>query len=97
MGLGLAICEWLEFDLAQGRTEEEVVRAFLALVLEFDIDVRGGLRKVGLSLKAVISPQSKIQSQAPAASELHSAIREGLKGLKAKDWPKRLLECPAVA
>ena len=97
LGLGLAICEWLEFDLAQGRTEEEVVRAFLALVLEFDIDVRGGLRQVGRSLKRVVTPQPKIQSQAPAASELHSAIREGLKGLKAKDWPKRLLEFPAVA
>lgn len=97
LGLGLAICEWLEFDLAQGRTEEEVVRAFLALVLEFDIDVRGGLRQVGRSLKAVISPQPKMQSQATAESELHSAIREGLKGLKAKDWPKRLLEFPAVA
>ena len=96
LGLGLAICEWLEFDLAQGRTEEEVVRAFLELVLEFDIDVRGGLRQVGRSLKAVISPQSKMQPQA-AVSELHSAIREGLKGLKAKDWPKRLLEFPAVA
>ncbi len=96
LGLGLAICEWLEFDLAHGRTEDEVVRAFLELVLEFDIDVRGGLRQVGRSLKAVISPQSKMQPQA-AVSELHSAIREGLKGLKAKDWPKRLLEFPAVA
>jgi Ca-activated chloride channel family protein len=95
LGLGLAICEWLEFDLAQGRTEEEVVRAFLELVLEFDIDVRGGLRQVGRSLKRVISPQSRMQSQ-PTASELHSAIREGLKGLKAKDWPKRLLEFPAL-
>jgi hypothetical protein len=96
LGLGLAICEWLEFDLAQGRTEEEVVRAFLALVLEFDIDVRGGLRQVGRSLKRVITPQPKIQSQVPAASELHIAIREGLKGLKAKDWPRRLLEFPAL-
>lgn len=97
LGLGLAICEWLEFDLAQGRTEEEVVRAFLELVLEFDIEVRGGLRQVGRSLKRVITPQPKIQSQVPAASELHIAIREGLKGLKAKDWPRRLLEFPAVA
>jgi hypothetical protein len=95
LGLGLAICEWLEFDLAHGRTEEEVVRVFLELVLEFDIDIRGGLRQVGRSLKRVVTPQPKIQSQAPA-SELHSAIREGLKGLKAKVWPKRLLEFPAL-
>ena len=97
LGLGLAICEWLEIDLAQGRTEEEVVRAFLELVLEFDIDVRGGLRQVGRSLKRVVTPQPKIQSQAPAVSELHAAILGGLKGLKAKEWPKRLLEFPAVA
>ncbi len=97
LGLGLAICEWLEFDVAQERAEEEVVSAFLELVLEFDIDVRGGLRQAGRSLKRVISSKPKTHPQAPAASELHSAIREGLKGLKAKDWPKRLLEFPAVA
>ena len=96
LGLGLAICEWLEFDVAQERAEEEVVSAFLELVLEFDIDVRGGLRQAGRSLKRVISSKPKTHPQAPAASELHSAIREGLKGLKAKDWPKRLLEFPAL-
>lgn len=97
LGLGLAICEWLEFDVAQERAEEEVVSAFLELVLEFGIDVRGGLRQAGRSLKRVISSKPKTHPQAPATSELHSAIREGLKGLKAKDWPKRLLEFPALA
>ena len=97
LGLGLAICEWLEFDVAQERAEEEVVSAFLELVLEFDIDVRGGLRQAGRSLKRAISSKPKTHPQAPAASELHSAIREGLRGLRAKDWPKRLLEFPAVA
>ncbi len=97
LGLGLAICEWLEFDVAQERAEEEVVSAFLELVLEFGIDVRGGLRQAGRSLKRVISSKPKTHPQAPATSELHSVIREGLKGLKAKDWPKRLLEFPALA
>ena len=35
LGLGLAICEWLEMEVGQGLDEVVVVRAFTAVVLGF--------------------------------------------------------------
>ena len=92
LGLGLAICEWLEFGVGEGRSQEVVIRAFLDELREFGLDARGGLRQAGRSLKNAIYPQPKGE----AVSELHSDIRQGLKGVKAKDWPPGLLEFPSA-
>lgn len=91
LGLGLAICEWLEFGVGQDRAQEMVIRAFFDVLREFNLDARGGLRQAGRSLKNAIYPQPKVE----VASDLHGAIRMGLKGVKAKDWPQGVLEFPA--
>ena len=71
------------------------MRAFLDIVLVFNIDVRSGLRQVGFSLKHEISQQAR--TQALVASELHCSIRGGPKGLNAKGRQTRLLEFTTVA
>jgi hypothetical protein len=91
LGLGLAICEWLEFGVGLGQKQEVVIRAFFDVLREFGLDARGGLRQAGRSLKNAIYPQPKVE----AMSDLHGAIRLGLKDVKAKDWPQRVLEFPA--
>jgi Ca-activated chloride channel family protein len=91
LGLGLAICEWLEFGVGQDLAQEVVIGAFFDVLREFNLDARGGLRQAGRSLKNAIYPQTKVE----AASDLHVAIRLGLKGVKAKDWPLGVLEFPA--
>jgi Ca-activated chloride channel homolog len=92
IGLGLAICEWLEIEVGKGRNEAEVVRAFIAVVLGFKLASGFGVRKAVQTIKGVIQPAN----QTAATPEITGAIRLGLQGLQASNWPESVANFPAA-
>ena len=92
IGLGLAICEWLELEVGHGWEEAVVVRSFIAVVLGFKFSSGIGIRKAVQSIRGVI--QSEIQPT--GAPELTAAIRVGLQGLQASKWPAAVVNFPSV-
>jgi Ca-activated chloride channel homolog len=91
LGLGLAICEWLELEAGQGREEAAVVRAFIAVVLGFKYSSGTGIRKAVQTIKGVIQPEK----QSAVDPELTAAIRVGLQGVQASRWPETVMNFPA--
>ena len=92
LGLGLAICEWLELEAGQGRDEAAVVRAFIAVVLGFKYSSGTGIRNIVQTVMGAIQPEK----QSAVAPELTAAIRVGLQGLQASRWPEAVMNFPAV-
>ena len=92
LGLGLAICEWLEMEVGQGLDEIVVVRAFTAVVLGFKYSSGTGIRKAVQTIKGVIQPEK----QSAVALELTAAIRVGLQGVPACRWPAAVVNFPGV-
>jgi Ca-activated chloride channel homolog len=91
LGLSLAICEWLELDVGQGREEAAVVRAFIAAVLGFKYSDASGIRKAVQAIKGVI----QAEKQSVDDPELTAAIRVGLQGVQASKWPDSVANFPA--
>ncbi len=92
LGLGLAICEWLELEAGQGWEEVVVVRSFIAVVLGFKFSAGVGLRKAVQSIKGAIQPEKR-----PVGSpELMAALRSRLLGLQASHWPDAVANFPAT-
>ena len=92
LGLGLALCEWLELEAGQGRDEAAVVRAFIAVVLGFKYSSGTGIRKAVQTIKGAIQPEK----QSTIAPELAAAIRVGLQGVQASRWPDAVVNFPGV-
>lgn len=90
IGLGLALCEWLELDVGQGWEEAAVVRAFIAVVLGYKFSSGIGIRKAVQSLRGVIQPEI----QPVGASELIAEMRVRLHGLQASKWPDSVVNFP---
>lgn len=92
IGLGLALCEWLELEVGQAWGEGAVVRSFIAVVLAFKFSSSSGIRKAVKSIKGAIQPEIH-----PAGTpELTAAIRVGLQGLQASKWPAAVVNFPAA-
>ena len=92
-GLGLSICEWLEFEIGQGMSETEVVRAFVLVMREFNFGSVQGLKKIVKSVKAAVST-TKI---GPIDEHIADSIRKGLKGIGGRRWPAGVVSFPEVA
>lgn len=93
IGLGLSICEWLEFEIGQGMSETEVVRAFVLVMREFNFGSVQGLKKIVKSVKAAVST-TKI---GPIDEHIADSIRKGLKGIGGRRWPAGVVSFPEVA
>ena len=92
IGIGLAVCEWLELEAGQGQEEEAVVSAFIAVVLDFGFASDHGIRKMVKSIKGAMQPV-KPRAQDP---KLVAAIGQGLQGLQSSRWPDAVLNFPQM-
>jgi len=93
LGLGLAICEWLEFDIGVDQEESQVVSVFLAVIREMELTRTRGLKKVAHAI------QQAIQGPATQKVEGHmaQAIRQGLAGITGQAWPRTVVDFPQSA
>ncbi len=92
LGLGLAICEWLEFEIGASQDEGQVVSVFLTVIRGMGFARTRGLRKVAAAIQKAIHGPTASQAE----GELADAIRQGLAGITAQGWPKLVLDFPAV-
>lgn len=90
IGLGLALCEWLEFEIGVGEDEAAVVSAFIAVVQSFGFTTGRGVSKAISAIKGIIQPEKPT----PPDSQLGILVRTALQGLQASKWPESLLNFP---
>jgi Ca-activated chloride channel family protein len=90
MGLGMALCEWLELEIGMGEDEAAVVRAFIAVVQSFGFTTGRGIGKAISAIKGII------QAEKPTLpdSQLGTLVRTVLNGLQASKWPESVLNFP---
>lgn len=95
LGLGLAICEWLEFEIGLNQIEAQVISVFLAVVrsLELNSTRPRGLQKVSHAIQKVIHGPATVQVE----GEMADAIRQGLTGITAQTWPRAVVDFPQSA
>jgi Ca-activated chloride channel family protein len=93
IGLGLAICEWLEFEVGADAVERIVVTTFSAVVQEFGFVKIGGLQATVQAGKSVGSADSAI----PFVADVADRIRSALKGIQPGKWPNSVVNFPESA
>ena len=90
LGLGLAVCEWLEFEVGADREESLVVSAFIGVIHELGVANTVGLKGAVESVMRAISPSKDVRAEGEVAAEIRSA----LKGTSAQDWSKAVVDYP---
>jgi Ca-activated chloride channel family protein len=90
LGLGLAICEWLEFEIGRDRDESQVVSAFLAVLREMGLASAKGLQKVAQTIHKAIHGSSAARMEGDVADD----ICRGLAGITTQAWPKAVVDFP---
>jgi Ca-activated chloride channel family protein len=96
MGLGLSVCEWLEFVIGAEHDEDEVVETFVSVMLEFDFTITQGLKRAVKRLASVVRPVDK--SAAKLGNEvLAEHIRKGLLGIQPRKWPDHVVNFAEVS
>jgi Ca-activated chloride channel family protein len=90
LGLGLALCEWLEFEIGLGEDEGAVVSAFIAVVQSFGLTTGRGIGRAILAIKGIIQPEKST----PSDLQLGTLVRAALQGLQAAKWPESVLNFP---
>jgi Ca-activated chloride channel family protein len=93
LGLGLAICEWLEFEIGEGHDETMVVAAFLKVMREFGFVAGSGNQKSAETNRKAAG----IGSVSTGHDEVSRAIRAGLKDVTAQTWPLAVVNFPEMA
>jgi Ca-activated chloride channel family protein len=92
LGLGIAICEWLEFEVGNGQEEAVVVATFLSVMQELGWASTGGLKGavqfIRRSMRAVTARDAQVQD------ELAAEIRLGLQGTTAQVWAQAVIDFP---
>jgi len=90
IGLGLALCEWLELEIGAGKDEATVVGEFISVVLSFGFTTGYGFGKAMQVIKSAIH----LEKQIPIDAKLSANIGARLKGLQASKWPEAVLNFP---
>ena len=90
LGLGQAVCEWLEFEIGRDRDESIVVSTFLDVVREFGFAGTVSIKGAVQAVKRAISPSKEMQERGEIAAEIRSA----LKGTTGKEWSKSVVDYP---
>lgn len=93
LGLGLAVCEWLEFEVGAEREESAVVSAFLSVIHELGLANTVGLKGSVASVKRAIASRKVEQAE----GEIAAKVRVGLNGAAAHTWPKSVIDFPEGA
>ena len=90
LGLGLSICEWLEFEIGRERNEQLVVASFLGAVREFRFK---GDSNSTRPFPAVKGAMSIVKVEKPE-TELESEIRLAMVGVGQQSWPVAVVNFP---
>jgi Ca-activated chloride channel family protein len=90
LGLGLSICEWLEFEIGPDRDEQLVVASFLNSVRGFRFAVESTLIRSAQAVKSVLS---LVKTEEPE-SEMESEIRLAMIGVGPQTWPIAVVSFP---
>lgn len=90
LGLGLSVCEWLEFEIGNGRDEALVVSTFLAVMRELSLAKGNGLKGVVQTIRNAIHTPKAMAVDSTIAAD----IRNGLKGVTAQAWPSVVVDFP---
>ena len=90
LGLGLSICEWLEFEIGRDCDEQLVVTNFLNVVRTFRFASDNTLARAA---QAVRGAMSIVKSEKPE-TELASEIRLALVGVGPQSWPMAVVNFP---
>jgi Ca-activated chloride channel family protein len=90
LGLGLSICEWLEFEIGRDRSEQLVVATFLNAVREFRFAGDQTLTRAAPANKGVMS----IVQVGKQETELESEIRLTMVGVGPQTWPVAVVNFP---
>jgi hypothetical protein len=90
LGLGLAICEWLEFEVGLHRPEALVVTAFLKVLHALGLATAYGLKGAVQSTRNAVLPPKPLLIEGDIAAALHAA----LKTATAQAWPKAVVDFP---
>jgi hypothetical protein len=90
LGLGLSICEWLEFEVGRDRSEQLVVATFLNFVREFRFAADGTSTR---TVPAVKGAMSIVKVEKPE-TELESEIRLAMVGVGQQTWPVAVINFP---
>ena len=90
LGLGLSICEWLEFEIGRERSEQLVVATFLNAVREFRF---AGDKASTRAAPAVKGAMSIVKVEKPE-TELESEIRLAMVGVGPQTWPVAVVNFP---
>jgi len=93
LGLELAVCEWLELGIGEGRDEASVVSTFLGVIREFGFANLQGIRKAFQTIKSAVSPRPALRMDSVVATQ----IRNDLKGITGYDWPPIVVNFPESA
>ncbi|NDP62956.1 MAG: VWA domain-containing protein [Polaromonas sp.] len=96
MGLGICVCEWLEFVIGAEHDEAEVVETFVSVMLEFDFTITQGLRRTIKTLASVIRPVHK-SAENLGNEILAEFIRQGLLGIQPRKWPDPVVNFAEVS
>ncbi len=90
LGLGLSICEWLEFEVGRERDEQWVVATFLNAVHEFRF---AGDNTLARTAQAVKGAMSIVKVEKPE-TEMESEIRLAMIGVGPQSWPMAVVNFP---
>ncbi len=90
LGLGLSICEWLEFEIGRERDEQWVVATFLNTVHEFRF---AGDNTLARTAPAVKGAMSIVKVEKPE-TEMESEIRLAMIGVGQQSWPMAVVCFP---
>ena len=90
LGLGLSICEWLEFEIGRERNEQLVVATFLSAVREFRFK---GDNNSTRPVPEVKGAMSIVKVEKPE-TELESEIRLAMVGVGPQVWPIAVVNFP---
>lgn len=90
LGLGLSICEWLEFEIGRERNEQLVVAIFLNAAREFRFAGDNTLIRAAQAVKAAMS---LVKAEKPQ-TELESEIRLAMVGVGPQTWPVAVVNFP---
>ena len=91
-GLGIAICEWLEFAVGSGQDEAVVVSTFLSVMQEPGWSSTGGLKGAVQFIRRSIRVATARDAQVQDA--LAADIRLGLQGTTAQVWAQAVIDFP---
>jgi Ca-activated chloride channel family protein len=90
LGLGLSICEWLEFEIGCERDEQLVVATFLNAVRAFRFNSDSALARAATKVKGAMSI---VKNEKPE-TELQSEIRLAMVGVGPQVWPISVVNFP---